>query len=252
MSDPDAPHGYRILICGSCGSEINVPIHCHSKTCRFCAASRSWRVQKRITWVLSKVSRSNGCSWRHITLTVPNTPNLEECLTFLVKAFRKLRSSKPWKTTQSRGFYVIEVTKTGPLWHPHLHVISYGFFIPWQLLLQQWHRASGTGRHIRVRQIGSGDSIARYVAKYVSKVPALQKDDSITLDDVTLHRRMFSYFGDLALIFKQFPFPKFKRTCTKCGNHEWIPDFLLERYEKQAYLGHRGGKPRPSRCTSVQ
>jgi hypothetical protein len=131
-------------------------------------------------------------------------------------------------------------------------VISYGLFIPWQLLLQRWHLASGTGRHIRVRQIASGDSIARYVAKYVSKVPALQKDDAITLDDATLHRRMFSYFGDLTLVFKQFPFPKFLRTCTKCGSHNWIPDFLLELYEKQAFLGRPGGKPRPSHCTSVQ
>lgn len=234
MHIENAPHGYRALYCNHCGAKIDVPIHCHSRTCVFCATSRSWRVQKRIQWCMSLVSPSNGCSWRHITLTVPNSPHLEKTLTNLVKAFRKLRLTTAWKNTQARGFYVLEVTKTGALWHPHLHVISYGFYLPWQQLLQLWHRASGTGRHVRLRQIKHGEPIARYVAKYVSKTPLLRPDDSKLLDEVTLHRRLFSHFGDLNLVLKNHPFPKFVRNCSRCGHHEWIPEFLLERARRWA------------------
>jgi ribosomal protein L37E len=235
MDTIPAPHGYRTLICTYCGRTIDVPIHCSSRTCPPCTHSRSLRIRKRISWSLSKLSRTPTDRWRHIVLTIPNSADLESALNHLIRSFRKLRSTPWWKSIQLGGYYVIEVSNIGNLWHPHLHVISYGGYIPLPQLVRWWRRSSISGTHVKLVSIWDGVNIASYISKYVSKVPLLNPGDSKHLDSVAHHRRFFSPFGNIQLLLKAYPMPKFKQVCSRCGYAAWVPDFVLDILMRQAH-----------------
>ena len=235
MSDPQqAPHGFRRFMCNSCGTFIDVPIHCSSKTCGVCTGIRGWRIRERIQYALQGLPVNSTMRWRHIVLTVKNSPDLENRLNHLVKSFRNLRHRQLWKQTQAGGFYVIEITEGKNGWHPHLHIVSYGSYLPWRKLLRAWSGITKDSRHIRVTSIRDGSNIAFYISKYITKAVTLSSDSASTVDQVCRNRRLFGPFGKAADLLKRFKPPEKFCHCPKCGAKEWIPEFVLEMMKRQA------------------
>ncbi|MBA7690060.1 hypothetical protein ES703_98583 [subsurface metagenome] len=235
MSDVhDSPHGFRRFFCDSCGTAIDVPIHCSSKACPVCTRIRRWRIRERIFYALQGLVPQGNCRWRHIVLTVKNGTDLGERLDHLVKSFRNIRHRQLWKRTQYGGFYTIEITEGVDGWHPHLHIVSYGSFIPWRKLLAAWCQVTKDSRHIRVSTIQDGVNIAYYISKYITKIDTLSSTSTMILDLVCKNRRLFGPFGKAAELMKRYKPPDKFAICQKCGSHNWVPEFILEMQKRQA------------------
>lgn len=220
-TDIRAPHGYRDIFCCHCGLKITVPVRCTSKLCIPCRHARLFRIRQRLYATLAKFKPSDGYAWKHLILTIPNTMDLYPGIKHIVSSFRRFRQTKSWKSHVAGGFYIIEITNKGHQWHPHLHVICYAKFYPWQQIYTRWHAASKNGAHIHVKQIWNNVGIAGYISQYLTKIPHLDHADAITYDLDTKSMRMYNSFGNLHVLFGQTKLPKYQRPCPKCQCTSW-------------------------------
>jgi hypothetical protein len=235
MSDPSVtPHGFRRFCCNHCGNTIDVPVHCTDKTCEPCTSFRRWRIQERINHALVGLPSNQTLRWRHVTLTVRNSPDLKDRLDHLIKSFRKLRHRKLWKDSQFGGFYVVEITEGKDGWHPHLHIVSYGHFIPLRKFSYVWRQITKDSHRVHIATIRDGQNIARYVSKYITKAGTLSAPSVIEVNSVCKNRRLFGPFGKIAQLMKKFKPPDKFGFCSRCNRKEWIPDFILDMMKRQA------------------
>lgn len=232
MVDIPAPHGYRRFYCAQCGTPNDVPIHCCSKFCEPCTSARRYRIRYKVQYALKYMHRDPNHRWRHFTLTVRDTHNLDDRLNHLIRSFRKLRQRRIWKESQLLGFYVIEITHTSFGWHPHLHIISYGAYLHWKPLLATWKRITIDSSHIYITPIDNDAAISYYVAKHITKPIDIPQSMHNHLDECTKHRRLFGPFGLAAEILRQHKPPPLRTPCPKCGSYDWIPEFIIERLKK--------------------
>jgi hypothetical protein len=113
---------------------------------------------------------------RFVTLTLKSsTQSLKHQLDRLYDAFRALRRREFWKAHVFAGIAVAEVTRnrdTGA-WHPHLHVIVDGTYMPQSALSDEWHTVTGDSSIVDIRAVHDRRTAAKYVACYVAKPAAL-------------------------------------------------------------------------------
>ena len=97
---------------------------------------------------------------------------LESVLADVESAWDRLRRSRWWRRRVRGAVAVFEVTCGQAGWHPHVHVVTFGSYLPWRELLREWVRCSrGAGEHVDVRGSGSNTRAAAvaYLSKYQSK-----------------------------------------------------------------------------------
>lgn len=147
---------------------------CGNRLCPACRAKRAHILGKRIAAMMEQHAAG---SLKLITLTLKHSKrDLLEQLKALKAAFKKLRSSKLWRTAKPHGVAIIEVTRsreTGD-WHPHLHVIAAAPYIPQAALKAEWWKASKTSTIVDIRQIKGKTAVANYVSDYLTKPPDAQ------------------------------------------------------------------------------
>jgi Replication protein len=139
---------------------------CHNRWCRICSAKRGWLIKTN----LARLIENREC--RLLTLTVKSDGlSLTQCLDKLYKGFRRLRTSAIWKERVDGGIYVTEVkwSDRSGVWHPHLHCIIEGRFLPHDLLKKNWLRATGDSSIVDIRPIHDKAGTAGYLTKYLSK-----------------------------------------------------------------------------------
>lgn len=171
-------HGSRAERFRSCGRHAHVFRHkadpdrfqvrsekCHDRWCVPCARERA----RQMAGVLADYVRERQC--RFITLTLKSSKEpLLELVDKLLASFRKLRRNAIWKATQHGGAAFLEV-KWNPQtdrWHPHLHVISQGRYIPQNRLRDAWYKITGDSFIVDVRLVKSRTDLCSYVTKYVA------------------------------------------------------------------------------------
>lgn len=114
---------------------------------------------------------------RLITLTLKSTDDdLQTQIKRLQASFRRLRQTKLWKGTQEYGIAIIEVTYSNSRnqWHPHLHVLSIGSYLPQKSLSICWKKSTGDSTIADVRRVTTSH-IRTYITKYLSKCPPVEK-----------------------------------------------------------------------------
>jgi len=96
-------------------------------------------------------------------------------LTDLQESFKRLRRHILWKKAVKYGKGIIEITynERRKQWHPHLHIIAVGAYIPQGKLSNAWAIASGGSPVVDIRKIKQGDKIANYLSKYLGKPPTI-------------------------------------------------------------------------------
>ena len=144
---------------------------CGNRLCPACRAKRAHILGKRIAAMMEQHAAG---SLKLITLTLKHSKrDLLEQLKALKAAFKKLRSSKLWRTAKPHGVAIIEVTRSAETgdWHPHLHVIAAAPYIPQPKLKAAWFKASGTSTIVDIRQIKGTRAVAKYVSDYLTKPP---------------------------------------------------------------------------------
>lgn len=139
---------------------------CRDRWCVPCARDRARTIAANL------IQYTAGLKLRFLTLTLKHSPALlSEQLARLHAHFERLRRQEHWKKHVKGGAAMIEVTydKLHGLWHPHLHILFEGTYLPHQKLRTMWHKITADSYIVDVRAVNDASAVHRYVSKYVSK-----------------------------------------------------------------------------------
>jgi hypothetical protein len=141
--------------------------YCKNRHCRPCMQAKGANMARNLRRHLGK--RPAG-RYRFITLTLKHDARpLADQLRHLMKSYGQLRRHAVFGT-QRGGAYFLEV-KIGDdgQWHPHLHLITEGYFLPRQELSDAWHKVTGGSFVTDVRGLRDEKRVVFEVTKYVAK-----------------------------------------------------------------------------------
>jgi hypothetical protein len=183
-----------------CGSQANLfwhksgqwvlcqAFHCHDRFCTPCAAARSARIARNLSQKIPK----SGSRFLTLTLASDSTP-LTKQIDRLYRSFRTLRADDWWSKNVSGGCAFLEITfnKRTEQWHPHLHPITTGSYLPQHVLSRKWFAITGNSPIVHIKLIPSSDVVAQYVSKYAAKC----MDDSVFDDAARLQEMMMAQAG---------------------------------------------------------
>jgi len=140
--------------------------NCHDRWCVPCARLRS------ATLRVNLASHISPTPHRLLTLTVRhNDQPLSDQLDALRDAFSNLRRTKIWKSKVLGGIAFLEITynRSSKTWHPHLHAILEGSFLPVVPLRAAWSRETDGSMILHITLIRDHNRAIDYVAKYATK-----------------------------------------------------------------------------------
>lgn len=171
--------------------------YCGDRFCLPCARARSVRVRNRI---LSLVGDRTPLV---ITFTIANKrQSLTAAIDHLNRSFRKLRQQKIWLHAVDGGAAFIEVKKGAGSgeWHPHLHVLAVGRFIPKEKLRDAWLKATGDSFIVDIQRARTPGDAGHYATKYATKgwTPEVSRDHDALVECVLSlrARRLCLTFGE--------------------------------------------------------
>lgn len=139
---------------------------CHDRFCAPCTRERSHLIASRLAERLVRKPH------RLITFTIRSTNEpLTGLLDKLQTSFAKVRRIDPWRRRILGGVAFIEVhwNADKQRWHPHIHCICEGSYVPDSALQAAWYRVTGDSYVVDVRLIRDADKACQYVAKYAAK-----------------------------------------------------------------------------------
>lgn len=139
---------------------------CHDRFCTPCATERSRTVATNVAAKLG----ADGC--RFVTLTVrEGADGLRPAIDHLYRSFRKLQRKAFWSNRVTGGVAFLEVKWNQPSerWHPHLHCLTHGKYMPQQALSRVWKAITADSFIVDIRACRGASAITRYVTKYASK-----------------------------------------------------------------------------------
>lgn len=185
-SDPASPDRYQVR-----GN------FCKHRYCLPCAQNRSRLIASNIHHAI------DGQVVRFITLTLKHTDQpLADQIDALGTYFTRLRRRTFWIQHVTAGAWFLELTynREADRWHPHLHVIVRGRYMPHEGLRGAWHDVTKASFIVDIRLVRDPDRAAAYVSKYASKPMAtdyVKHEDRLDEAVAALHgRRMCGTFGD--------------------------------------------------------
>ncbi len=170
---------------------------CHDRFCVPCADEHRRIVCRNLRTALA------GKTLRFMTLTLRSADRpLKETLSFLAASWRRLRAVLAESNRLSGGVSFLELTlnEDTRCWHPHLHVICEGAYIPHAWLSAKWLEITGDSFIVDVRALRGADAAAGYVSKYASKAlsASVVRDSERFVEavDALQGTRTFNTFGD--------------------------------------------------------
>lgn len=140
--------------------------NCHDRFCTPCSRLRSQCIANAL------VDTIGDRQCRFVTLTLKHRPDsLQDTLDRLYKAFARLRRAKLWRSKVHGGAAFVEVkwSEASGEWHPHLHVLCVGRFLPQPELRRLWFTITGDSYVVDVRLARNVGDVTHYVSKYVTK-----------------------------------------------------------------------------------
>lgn len=140
--------------------------HCHDRFCVPCSTARSRLIAANL---IPKIAKRRS---RFLTLTLrhSNLP-LAAQIDKLYQSFRRLRRTKLWLRTVDGGCSMLECKYNAEKdeWHPHLHCLVVGNYVPHSDLREQWHRITGDSYIVDIRMVRDDAHAVNEVCKYASK-----------------------------------------------------------------------------------
>lgn len=221
-------HNFLQIYCCNCGNTHVVMQVCKNRYCDHCGHVRRWRSRERLLQVIKGYRRHPGYMLKMLTVSMPNSADLETGIDQLISGFRRLRQSAFWKSHVLGGLFVIEITGQEGSWHPHIHAFIYSKRIPWHDLRDCWKRASRGGMATWIANISDKNAIY-YVTKYVTKT-SLSAESAQVANGLLQGRRLFQRFGS----FTNFDIgkPLFAKDCADCGENIWINEYDIRYLSK--------------------
>jgi len=198
----DNPNKYRLA-----GST------CHDRFCTPCAAERSRTIATNVAAKLG----TDGC--RFLTLTVrEGADGLRPAVAHLYASFRRLQRKRFWtrRVTGGAAFLEIKWNQPSQRWHPHLHCLLDGKYLPHPTIKAAWNTITGGSYIVDIRPCKGPAAITRYVTKYASKPLNM------------------SYASDFARLCEAIVALKGKRICITFGN--WKSVLLTDHADEDGWV----------------
>lgn len=145
---------------------------CRLRWCPICSKARtSYIINNLSPWMMNrKVTR-------FMTLTMKHTDaSLSDQIARLYSCFRTLRKHKWFKKHVSGGiwFFQVKLSPNRQNWHPHLHCIITGKYIPKMELSKLWLKITGNSKIVDVKMVRDPSDTATYVARYSARPAQLR------------------------------------------------------------------------------
>lgn len=209
-------HLYTSVFCVNCGHTVPIPVYCKNRFCSVCSRHRN----RLIRWKLEEFLRGSVLrkydSFKFLTLTIRNNPDLQAMTTELMLSFRKLRNRSVWKKHVRGGACIIEVKTGEGGWHVHLHIVIESGFIPFATLLSEW-KAVSSGQGVYIRKLHDSQVVS-YLTKYLTKEQATEAEQK-DMTAILKGRRLLLVFGSW-----HAPISTMKRLqfcCPDCNGSYW-------------------------------
>ena len=191
---------------------------CRHRMCPFCAAARSAHVAHQIRAAMRTYQHPRAIVLTQRSEELP----LRRAIDLLRNRFARLRKTLFWKRRVVAGVYTLEVTRnedTG-LWHPHLHIVYAGAFIPQQELSELWQKITAGSPVVSISEVRDKGSVSYELAKYIGKPQQVAGwPDHAILEYATATKtcRMIGLFGKQPgqRVDNQDPGPGPSRTVTQ-------------------------------------
>ncbi len=149
-------------------SEIRIQEYrCKLRICSYCGRARAQQLKAKMLPLVEKMNSPRMIGFS----LVSNNDNLRDQFNRLVESFAKLRRSKLWKAHFSKGFYTLEAThnRQTDQWHPHIHGIVDGDFVPQKSLVKLWREITTDSCIVFVKLCRSHRQGINYITKYITK-----------------------------------------------------------------------------------
>ena len=158
---------------------------CRLRWCPLCARAKT---NYLMTTVGSWLKFCDHPKFLTLTLKHSDAP-LASHVNHLYQAFRQLRKAKLFKEFCTGGiwFFQIKKTKATNEWHPHLHCIITGKYIPQHKLSKLWLKVSHTSHIVDIRSVRDPKKVGDYVARYSAR--------PCNLSDLSVGERMEVFFA---------------------------------------------------------
>ena len=136
-----------------------------------------------------------------ITLTLMHSDDpLQLQIKRIYDCFLKLRRRAYFKNLITGGvwFFQLKFNPRTEQWHPHIHCLVAGKFLPHNKLKSLWHKITGDSYVVDIRPVKDLDSCAAEVARYATSpadLNAVDLDQALEIYYATKHRRICGSWG---------------------------------------------------------
>jgi hypothetical protein len=138
--------------------------------------------------------KTEGKAARFLSLTLKShTESLADLLAKLTRDFTGLRRSKLWRKRVTGGVAFLEIKwlEATQRWHPHIHCLVQGRYIPQDELSRTWLKITGTSHIVDIRIATDDKYVTHYICKYASK----PLDHTVVLDPDRLDEAIVALKG---------------------------------------------------------
>lgn len=136
-----------------------------------------------------------------LTFTLKHSDDpLELQIKTLYDSFRKIRRRSIMANAVTGGiwFFQLKYNSTDEQWHPHIHCLVAGAYIPHSRLKELWHAITEDSYIVDIRPVHDVDAASREVARYATSpcdLTAITRDLSLDVYHATKHRRICGSWG---------------------------------------------------------
>jgi len=180
---------------------------CHVRWCPLCETSDRYAISTRVLERIRVLNRT-----RFMTLTLKHsTAPLRDQVDHLYTSFVRLRRSKWFKRLVRGGvwFFQVKWISDSESWHPHLHILYDGRYIPQKELKNRWKVASRGSYVVDIRSVRKSSRAADYVARYATSpcdLSALEVDRAVEVMAAMEGRQLKGTWGNFRdLVLKAQP-----------------------------------------------
>jgi hypothetical protein len=146
---------------------------CRLRWCPLCCQAHSNLVEHNVNDWLKDADHP-----KFMTLTLKHSSApLKQQIDNLYAFFQRFRKLKEIKKTLTGGMWFFQVKKSekDDLWHPHLHCLVSGRYIPHSLLSKLWLRTTLSSKVVDIRSVKDHEDAAQEVARYCARPGSLQE-----------------------------------------------------------------------------
>jgi hypothetical protein len=233
LIDPD--HPFKTLYCSHCGHQLRVRLSCGDRTCPVC--------RKKWYGYHFEALKKYVSTWPKIyclTLTLKNIPDSQISrwhIQRLRKGFSRLRYR--FKFGIQDGFYILQATNSGEGWHPHIHVLYRGGYLPKETISKEWCEITGGSYVVSIQLVETYQKALQYLLSDFRGKPRIREQDGETYNALFCRSRLVQGFGKYFKTKLHVPY-----RCPVCGDCSWtLIEVLLG--EKVTFRSDYYGEPPP-------